>query len=361
MRSALLAPVLSTALFLCGASLARADDAPAEPEAIAAVRAALAEYDEAIKSGGADTVAAEKAVLAAGSSPAHAGLVEFLPHERFGAVVLHVLCAHPRATLEAKVLPVYRAWPAPRRAEGARDLAAFRSDAVRATLGELATDAEVAANAALSTAVRAARVRAGDPGVLADLEKALTSKDPAVASEALLLAGDARATALLARVSRLLDDKRPLSKPVPSQWPETKTDTTPDGTTTSNTIPVELETVGAVALEAANRMCATTLPDWVAWWYEPEKGARFGRGAEGIRLLRAVLAEDAKAEKAKAMRALDAIEAVLASLRDGESGPESGWKLVGVAFDKTWTITGTVDGQPSKHTVAADGNVTKKG
>lgn len=359
MRSAFLAPLLRAAFLLLAASSAQADDAPAEPEAIATVRAALAEYDEAIKSGGADTVAAEKAVLSAGSSPAYAGLVEFLPHERFGALVLHVLCAHPTAALEAKVLPGYQTWPAPRRVEGARDLAAFRSDAVRTRLKELAADAEVAANGALSAAVRAARVRAGDPMPLADLEKALTSKDPTIVSEALLLAGDARATTLLARVSRLLDDKRPLAKAVPSQWPDTKTETTPDGTTTSNTIPVELKTVGEVALEAANRMCATTLPDWVAWWYEPEKGARFGRGAEGIRLLRAVLAEDAKAEKAKAMRALDAIDAVLSSLRGGEGGPETTWKLVGVAFDKTWTITGTVDGQPSRHTVTPDGKVTK--
>lgn len=359
MRRAFLAPVLCAGLLCLPVRPSEADDAPAEPEAIAAVRAALAEYDEAIKSGGADTMAVERSVLAAGSSPAFAALVEFLPHERFGPLVLHMLCARGGAALEAKVLPTYRAWPVPRRVEGARDLAAFRSDAVRAALRELAADADVSANEALAGPVRAARVRAGDPEAVAALEKALTSKEAATVAEALLLAGGARATALLARVSRLVDDKRPLPKAIPSQWPDTKTETTPDGTTTSSTIPVELGTVGEVAIEAANRICATTLPEWVAWWYEPEKGARFGRGADGVRLLKAVLAEDAKAEKAKARRVLDAIETVLASLRAGEGGPETSWKLVGVAFDKTWTITGSIDGKPSKHTVSADGKVTR--
>ena len=356
MRRPRIATIVAALGILLVAPAARGEDAPAEPEAIAAVRTALAEYDEAIKSGGADSVAAEKAVLAAGTSPAYLGLAEFLSHERFGPLVLHALCAHGTDALGAKGLAAYLAWPAARRVEGALEVASARTDAVRAALKALAADDAVAKDEALSTLVGAARVRAGDPESLALLDKALASKDPSIVAHGLLLAGDARATTLLARIGRFVDDKRPLPKAVRSKWSDTKT-TTSDGTTTSNTVPVELGTLGEVALEAANRMCATTVPDWVAWWYEPEKGPRFGRGADGARLLKALLAEDAKAEKAKARRALDAVEAVLATLRGG-SGPESTWTLVAVAFDKTWSISGSVDGHPAKYVVAPDGTVT---
>ena len=287
MRRPRIALIVASIGILLVAPPARGDDAPAEPEAIAAVRSALAEYDEAIKSGGADSVAAEKAVLSAGTSPAYASLVEFLSHERFGPLVLHALCAHGTDALGAKGLAAYLAWPAARRVEGALEVASARTDAVRAALKALAADDAVAKDEALSTLVGAARVRAGDPESLALLDKALASKDPSIVAHGLLLAGDARATTLLARIGRFVDDKRPLPKAVRSKWSDTKTTTTSDGTTTSNTLPVELGTLGEVALEAANRMCATTVPDWVAWWYEPEKGPRFGRGVDGARLLKA--------------------------------------------------------------------------
>jgi hypothetical protein len=241
--------------------------------------------------------------------------------------------------------------------DAAVDLAALASDPVRAALGELAASPTVSGDEPMAALVRAARLRAKDPGTVAAFQKGLASKDAAAVAEALLLAGNARATDLLGAVARLADDARPLPKPVESRWSDTKTETSPDGTVTSTSTPVSLATVGAVALEAANRMCVSTLPEWVAWWYEPEKAERFGRGAEGVRRLKAFVAEDAKAEKAKAIRGLAAVEAVLATIRRGEEEAEA-WSLVSATFDRSWTLTGTLGGKPSRHGVAPDGRVT---
>ncbi len=106
-------------------------------------------------------------------------------------------------------------------------------------------------------------------------------------------------------------------------------------------------------------MCATTLPEFVAWWAEPEHGPRFGHGAEGAKRLAAFLVEDGKAEKAKARRGLEAVARVLASLR-ATASPEQAYVFTGATFDRVWTVHGTRDGKPVHHVVAADGAVTAR-
>lgn len=337
---------------------ARAEDA-AEPAALAKVREAFAAYDEAMASGAADSIPAEKAVLDAAASPGRGRLTEHLPHPRFGGLVLHVLVDPPVPATAPAIVEAFRAWAAPQRVAAAVDLGALGDDAARAALAELAADPDVEASAPDAARVRAARFRAGDREVVAAVEKDLASKDPAAVAAALLLVGDARATRHLATASRLAGDGRALATPAASQWSVTTTTTHADGGTTTTSEPVALPTVGAVAVEAANRMCATTLPGFVAWWAEPERGPRFGHGPAGAKRLAAFLAEDAKAEKAKARRGLDAVARVLASLRPAAS-PETSFEFAGATFDRVWTVTATLGGAPVRHVVAADGTVTKR-
>lgn len=336
----------------------RAEDA-AEAPALAKVREAFAAYDEAMASGGADSIPAEKAVLDAAASEARTGLTAFLPHARFGALVLHVLVDPPTPAVAGAVVEAFRAWAVPQRLEAAVDLGALADDAARAALTELAADPDVVAAPEAMARVRAARVRAGDREVTAAVEKDLASKDPAVVAAALLVLGDARATRQLATAARLAVDARVLREPAASQWTVQTTTTGPDGGSTTTSEPVPLRTVGAVAVEAANRMCATTLPGFVAWWAEPEHGPRFGHGDDGRKRLAAFLTEDAKAEKAKARRGLDAVARVLASLRAAAS-PEVEYVFGGATFDRVWTVTGTLGGQPTRHVVGVDGVVTKR-
>ena len=332
--------------------------APADP--IETVRAELAAYDAAMAGGGGvDTIPTERAILAAGGAAKPDALVEFAGHRRFGPLVFTVLCERRARSLEPKLLEAFRALEPEGRAETARALAALCTDGVRSALRETAAIDAFLADGPPKAALRAALVRAGDAASVADVRKGLASKDADETARALLLAGDARASVdFLADAARLADDARKLAARAPSQWPDTRVTKSDDGlTTTSESVAVELTTVGDAAVEAANRMFATTLPEWTAWWYELEKGPRFGRGADAVKRLRAFAAEDAKAVKAKAARAGDAVSAVHRALRRKQA--EGGdWTLVAVAFDKAWTVTYTLDGAAGTALVDAGGTVT---
>ena len=78
-----------------------------------------------------------------------------------------------------------------------------------------------------------------------------------------------------------------------------------------------------------------------AWWYELEKGPRFGRGLDAVVRVRAFAAADAKAQRAKALRASAAVDAVWAALR--AKAPEGAEvRLVATTFDKVG-VESTVD------------------
>src|SRR6185295_5480170 len=154
----------------------------------------------------------------------------------------------------------------------------------------------------------------------------LASKDVAELAKALVTAGNGRAIEFVGDAARLADDARPLAAAVASMWPETRTTKSADGnSTTSETVPVNLTTVGELAVEAANRMGASTLPDSVLWWYEIEKGPRFGRGAESVKRVRQFAAAEAQAVKAKAVGGFGAVAALKSALRP--SAPDMAeWK-----------------------------------
>ncbi len=342
------------------------DPAPAAPAAaddpVAAARKALDAYDHRDRGAMTNTIPTEQAILRCAEAGKAAGLREFLGHERFGALCFVLVCEAGVVEAESELLEHLAVDTFLDRPGSALAVAGLRTEKVRAALRALAASEEVKSDASRSAEVRAALIRGGDPAALAELRTALTSKDPATVADALLVAGDARDAALLPEIAKLAADARALAEPRTSRWNEEKR-TESGGVTTFTSSPVELATVGDVAVEAANRIHASPLPGFVAWWYELEKGPRFGRGAEAARRVAAYVAEDAKALKAKARRAGEAVALVIRSLRKPESEMTS-FVLSGVAFDKVWTVTyrlensdGAKDGTA---TVDAAGKVSAK-
>jgi hypothetical protein len=265
-----------------------------------------------------------------------------------------------RAAAEAKIAEAFATLEPERQVEVALSVAALATDAVRAELKKLAANDAVASAGAPHDVIRAALVRAGDPGAVAELKKGHASKDSGEVAKALLTAGDARAVEFVGDAATLAADSRVLATSAVSRWSETRTTKSADGlSTTSETVPVNLKTVGEVALEAACRMGASTLPDSVTWWYEIEKEPRFGRGADAVKRLRQFAAADAKAAKAKAIGGFAAVAAVQAALRPG--APEMAeWKLTAVAFDRGWTIEYRMGEAAGAATVDATGRVTRR-
>jgi hypothetical protein len=337
------------------------DDAPAPSgDPIEVLRTSLEEYGKADGGGGFNTIPIEKAVLDAADAGRFADLAKFAAHERFGGLVVCVLGESGATAVEAQLLDAFVKLPADGRVEAARGLAALKTDRVREALRELAADSDVAAQFGAADRVRAALLRSGDAATVAAVRKALASKDADEVAATLVVVGDSHAADdFLADVARLVPDKRKLATPLESAWPDTKTTTSADGlTTTTERVPVPLTTVGDAAFDAANRLCATGLPEFVAWWAEPEKGMRFARGAEGTKRLQAFVAEDAKAVAAKAMRACTAVAAVTRAVRratQSEGGTD--WRFEAAVFAKTWTVTYVLDAKAGSVTVDAAGKV----
>lgn len=326
------------------------------PAGAASLRALLDAWDRRKPGEFADTIPVERAVLDAADAGRADDLLAAAAHERFGTLAFGVLCEGSAPVPVEKALARFRALPVERRVESARALAALGTEPVRSALRELAADEDVAGEPPAAAAVHAALLRAGDPAVLAATRAALGSKEPATAARALLLCGDARAAReFLAEAARLADDRRALDPPLESQWPERVTESAPDGMVRTTERPRALRTVGEAALEAASRMCATTLPDWVAWWREPERGPRFPQDAQGAKLVRAFVAADAAAGRAKALGACRAVGALVRALR-GDGEPHV-FRLTGIAFDGSFGVEFEWDGAARRATVSSEGSV----
>lgn len=352
---------LALVVCLCAGTPASGEEGtlPVTADAAADLAKALDAWDHRERGAFSDTIPFEKAVLRAGAEAKPDDVVAHVGHERFGALLFSLLCERrPTGGAATKLAEAFAAMPADRRADSALAFGALATDAARAALRALLAEETVGASSALRETVRAALVRAGDGASIAEVRKGLASKEAAEAAAALLRAGDARATSFLAEAARLADDPRKLTAPVPSRWSETRTTRSEDGLAArTETLPVRLDTVGAAAVEAANRMFATTVPDWVAWWYEIEKGPRFGRGPGAVKLLRQVAADDARAAKPGAPSFETAVRAVQSAVRP--TAPEMAeWKLVSAAYDRGWEIGWTLGGAPGTASVDAAGRVT---
>ncbi|MCE9637292.1 MAG: hypothetical protein K8T90_16425 [Planctomycetes bacterium] len=332
---------------------------PVTADAAADLTKALDAWDHRAQGGFTNTIPFEKAVLRGAAEGAPEAVVAHVTHERYGALLFAALCERrPQGEAAAKLVEAFAAMEPEARVGSAISIAALGTDAARAALRELAAVDAFLASGPPNDAIRAALVRSGDAAAVADVRKGLASKDVGDVAKSLLLAGDARATEFLADAARLADDVRKLPAPIASHWSETKTTKSEDGLTTrSDTIPVNLATLGDIAVEAANRMGASTLPGWVAWWYEIEKGPRFGRGVDGAKLVRQVAAEDTRAAKTKAPGLYRAIAAVQAAVRPTVAAM-SEWKLVSATFDRGWTIAYRIGDAPGTATVDGAGKVT---
>jgi hypothetical protein len=350
------APLAAQPFAIPSAARAGEDAQPAPEDSVAALKDHLADYDAA---GGGDTIPIEKAVLGLGASKPEA-LVPFASHRRFGPLVITVCAEAGPGRLAADLVKAFDAHEIPARVESALGIAALQTDAARASLRALAAADAVKGEESSAARVRSALVRSGDTPSMDAVRGGLGSKDADQVAKALLTAGDARAAEFLADAAKLADDARKLATPIASSWPETKVTKSADGlSSTTETVPVSLTTVGAVALEAASRMGATTLPEWVAWWAWPEKGARFGQGADGVARLRAFAAADAKAAPSKMPRAFTAVRAVV-NLVAQTSGEVAEFRFESATFGESWTVTGSVNGTKTAFAVDIWGKATKK-
>jgi hypothetical protein len=362
-----LALVALTALVPASRVAAFAEDAPpaaaaATEDPVAAARKALDAYDRRARGAMTNTIPTEQAILRCAEAGKAAALREFLGHERFGALCFVLVCEAGAAEAESELLERLAVDTFLDRPGSALAIAGLRTEKVRAALRALAANEEVRTGEVSGAEVRAALVRAGDAAAIAELRTALASKDAGTAADALLAAGAARDATFLAEIAKLAADTRALSAPRVSRWNEEKRIES-GGMTSITSSPFPLATVGDVAVEAANRIHASALPGFVAWWYELEKGPRFGRGADALKLLATYVAEDAEARNAKARGAGEAVALVIRSLR--KPGAEmTSFVLTGVAFDKVWTVTyrlgGPDDATDGAAIVDAAGNVSAK-
>jgi hypothetical protein len=252
--------------------------------------------------------------------------------------------------LEDAALRAFRSWPPDRQARAAIWLATWGTKAVRAALRELADGGSLEGNHLLR--VEAALLRAGDAGVRAKVDAALKPDQgrPDELARALLLVGEARAVEYLDRAAHFVASKRRLEHPVRSAFRIEKTTKLPDGGQRVQTESPELRLLGEVALEAANCMVRPTTPDYIAWWYEMEKGPRFGWLPDGAERLRAHVAAGAE-------EATTAVAALLAHLRQTRD-PHTRVAIGTVRRDGGWKISCTIDEEKVVATVDPRGNVS---
>ena len=106
-------------------------------------------------------------------------------------------------------------------------------------------------------------------------------------------------------------------------------------------------------------MVRPSTPEFIAWWYEMEKGPRFGFDGKAASRLQAWVRADEAAGKAKAPRAADAVAALVRRLR--KDGRGEGTLVLGpVSFAGAWTLPYELDGAKGSAAVDAAGNVSLK-
>jgi hypothetical protein len=287
-----------------------------------------------------NTIPLEQEILALRDAGEAGALLEFAGHERFGFLVLWALTEIARPETEAAVLKAFAALPIAERAGAAVWLAAFRSDGVRAALRALRAEKELPEGS--RGAVDAALLRAGDEKADGAVRAALDGTDADAIARALLLAGDARRADLLPEAAKRATDARKLAAPVASVFPVRVRTEIPGGWSETTTYP-ELATLGEVAVEAASRMAKPLTPEMIAWWYEPEKGARFPNDEAGRRLLAAWVEAEAKAAAAMGPGSGAAVAKLFAGLR-GKHPDFLDVRITGISFDGAFRFTCLVNG-----------------
>ena len=314
----------------------------------ARLRALLEEYDRA---GAGNTTPLEMAILELRDAGAVDALAGFLGHPEFGATILWAMVATGKPGVEARVLPAFLAFDAPTKTQAAIALGGLRTEEVRRALREAVAAARTDAAAAhLVPLFEAALLRARDEATTKAHRADLGSKDADRVAAALLRAAEARETAFLADAARFAGDERPVANPVVSDWSVESVETNPDGGVTHRFDRPHRATLGAVALEAANRMVKSTTPDFIAWWYDLEKGPRFGFDAEAKGRIEAWVAAETSARKAKAPPSSEAVAALVRHLRQAGRG-ESTLAVTGASFEKgRWLLSYALDGAPATAT-----------
>jgi hypothetical protein len=314
-----------------------------EPEPDEALAELLDAYD---RRGGGNTIPIEREILRLKAAGDCERLARYIGHHRFGGTVLWALAGPESAAQEATALRAFRSWPPDRRARAAIWLARWRTEAVRSALRQLLASKSV--EGTLLRHVEAALLRAGDEAVRKKVDAALKSDRgrPDDLAQALLLAGDARALGYLDRAAHFVTSQRRLERPVRSAFQVEKRTKLPNGGQRIETSSPELGSLGEVALEAANRMVRPTTPEYIAWWYEMEKGPRFEDAAQ----LQAYVAAGAEGATA-------AVNALLAHLRQTREA-DTRVAIGTVSREGGWKISCTINKEEVVATVDARGNVS---
>jgi len=277
-------------------------------------------------------------------------LAEFLDNEQYGWLCFWGLTEIADPATEEVALAAFAKMPVEQRAEYATYLATFRSDGARKALRALAAEKGLPRIAATRWAPpSSARARRG--GALAGPEGD-RGTDANAAARALLLAGDARAEEFLPAAAKLAADARPVAPPVPS------ISRSPPAPRTRRRLHGHLDPPRTRDPRRGGRRGRE--PDgpahdaeMIAWWYEPEKGARFSADDAGKALLAAWIEADAKAAKASAPGAAAAVAALFAHLR--QANPEMcDAKITGVSFADGFTFTGLVNGDEMTAKISGD-------
>lgn len=316
------------------------------------LRAMLARYDRHELD---STIPVEREILRLREMGAGRALLPFLSHPRFGTCVLWALSElGVEGADEAAITMLDRREPA-ERAHASLWFAGLGTERTRAWLRELAADETL--DEAARSRVQAARLRAGSPDARERLRGALRSEEPDARARGLLLAAEAKLDAYLARMAESVPDATPLETPVRSRFPVVEITHQPNGWTTETSTYPMLSTVGEVALEAANRLVAPTTPEEIAWWYEVEKGARFGPTAEGRALLEQQVGAAAAASEAGSMTLRSALRRLYGHLREEREHLEE-VVMRSIAFGPEGFRLGLlVDGDEITARVAASGEV----
>lgn len=323
-------------LVLAAASFLSLDAVTGEGDAAATVaemKDLLAQYDRA---GGGNTIPIEQAIIRLRDLRAGKELVPFLAHKRFGFAAAWALSELGDATLADSVLDAFKGRDTAGKAEWALFAGAFRTDAMRAALRELANSAD--ANPQDKAAARAALLRAGDPAIEKELLEALKGKDVKAIAGALLTIGASRRADLLVKVTAFAKDERAVEGGLKSGFGVQTVKRLANGGQSSTTSYPALATLADVAVEAASRLVSPTTPDMMAWWYETETGPRFPISTEGKAFLAAYGEAAAKAAAAKGLSPGEAVAAVLRHVRGAPGGEEMKVRICSVAFAGGWTI-----------------------
>jgi len=307
-------PLLALLLLALALPPALADEAPDD----ARLESLLAAYD---RQGGGNTIPIEKEILALREAGATQALARHLGHPRFGSTVAWALSSAADEDVARQVVAAARTWPERTQAMAASSLARLPGKEAATFLRELAAIGDP--NVWTRRAVQGALLRTGDEETVRAVKKALVAKDASVVAESLHAVALSYDPAWLSALARLLDDARTLPAKVRSRFKIESTERLDDGRTIHRAESPELETVGQLALEAANLLVRPDTPEMIAWWYELEKGPRFGFGEEGAGRLRHTVACDVQAARRKLPTACAAVDALLAHLRGARPDAES--------------------------------------